>query len=158
MKGFTLWLEATPLSMLIQEKLWIIPAIQSVHIIALTLVIGSIFMIDLRVFGLAGRTLQAIEVERRFLPWLWTALAVMAITGGLLVIGEPDRSLRNPAFWIKMGLLVIAVALTVAFANSLRRDARDEFTHHSRVLAATTFFVWCAIVVAGRWIAYVDTD
>ena len=84
----------------------------------------------------------------------------MAITGTFLVIGEPDRSLRNPAFWIKMALIAIAVALTIVFANSLRRraDGEKELTHRIRRLAAVTLFVWCAIAVAGRWIAYVDTD
>jgi uncharacterized membrane protein len=160
MKSFTLWLASTPLSTLIQEKLWIIPAVQSIHILALTVVLGSVFMLELRVFDLAGRSQTIMDIERRFLPWLWGALLVMAVSGVLLLIGEPDRSLRNPAFWIKMGLLAVAVALTVIFANSVRRNGytAEKLARQSsvRLLAALTVFVWCAIAVAGRWIAYVD--
>jgi len=153
------WLSATPLSAAIQNALWLIPLLQTIHILAIAMVISSIFMIDLRVLRIA--TSQPMpETARRFVPWIWTGLVLLALSGATLIVGEPERSLPNPAFQIKMLLLALAIAVTCAFQASLRREpAPSERADQSRrmtsVLAVSALMLWCAIVVAGRWIAYI---
>jgi hypothetical protein len=102
------------------------------------------------------------QTARRFVPWLWTGLVVLAATGLALIVGEPKRSLPNSAFQLKMILLALAIALTLVFQLSLRRTT--TFWEEKRpgrtvtvVLAIATFVLWCAIAVAGRWIAYMAT-
>jgi hypothetical protein len=100
------------------------------------------------------------QTAQRFLPWIWTGLVVLAVTGATLIIGEPARDLNNVAFWIKMSLLVLAIAATSAFQFTLRRNAafweqRPPIRTSLKFFAVATFAIWCAVIVAGRWIAYV---
>ena len=85
LQEITKWLAATPLSQTIQKILWIIPMMQSVHILAIAIVLSSVGMIDLRIFGLAGGRGTLQETARRFVPWIWCALVVLAVTGSILV-------------------------------------------------------------------------
>lgn len=161
LQALTKWLAATPASQTIQEILWIIPLIQSVHILAIAIVLSSVGMIDLRIFGLAGGRGTLRETAQRFVPWIWGALAVLAVTGSILVIGEPGRSLVNPMFQIKMGLLVCAIAVIATFqltvthrAAMLEANGRTPAT--LKLFAILTLLLWFAIAIAGRWIAYMS--
>jgi hypothetical protein len=155
-------LSQTPFSMLIQDIGWIIPLVQTFHILSIAVVIGSVGMIDLRLLGLAGRSQSISSMTNRLLPAVWAALAVLLCTGAVLAIGEPVRSLANPAFQLKMLLLLLVIALTVFFQRSLRKDlAFWELSPTRRLTARLTAVVslllWVGIVFAGRWIAYMDT-
>ncbi|WP_207482000.1 DUF6644 family protein [Arenibaculum pallidiluteum] len=155
------WLAGTQASLAIQDMLWIVPTVQTVHILAMSVVMSSMFMIGLRILNLAGGYHTMTEAARRFLPWMWWALAVNLITGLVLIIGEPWRTLNNPTFWLKMALLAVAVAAAAGFERTLRRDAgfwerRPGDRKTVRVLVATNFLLWCCVIVAGRWIAYTD--
>jgi len=159
MQAFAQWLATTPVSREIQGVLWVIPALQAVHILAIAAILSSILMIDLRLLGVAGRSQTMHETGHRFLPWIWASLIVLAATGLTLVVGEPKRSLLNPAFQLKMLLLACAVVATLAFHMSLRRNLAFWEGHRSKVIGGVvvlTFLLWCAIAVAGRWIAYLQ--
>jgi hypothetical protein len=152
------WLESTALSQAIQKALWLIPLLQTIHIIAIAMVLSSVLMVGLRILGV-GTSVTMAQTCARYLPWLWTGLALLALTGVALIIGEPKRALPNPAFQIKMLILAIVVAVVLAFQTSLHRDSAFWEGHTpARKLAGTfavvVFALWCAIAVAGRWIAY----
>src|SRR6267154_2245627 len=102
---FIHWLGATPVSQLIQKVFWIIPTVQAVHILAISVVLSSMAMFDLRLLGLAGKRNSVASLSRRFMPWLWGALIVLAASGCILIIGEPKRSLGNVVFQLKMCML-----------------------------------------------------
>jgi len=89
--SFAEWLSQTSISLVIQTHEWIIPTIQSIHIVAIGLVVVSVFMIDLRILGWAGRDQSLIETTGRFGPWLTAALCVLLATGVVMIIGEPAR-------------------------------------------------------------------
>jgi hypothetical protein len=98
-------------------------------------------------------------VARRFLPTIWPVLLVLLITGSLLIIGEPKRSLLNSAFYLKMALLAAAIVLTAWLQWSLSSSPnfwdKDRGRRMAGQLAATlSILVWCGILFAGRWIAY----
>ncbi len=159
LQHFAVWLSATPVSMFIQNVLWIIPAVQTVHILAIATVLSSVAMIDMRIFGLIGRDATMAETAGRYIPWIWWSLLVLAVTGITLITGEPVRSLTNPAFQLKMLMLVVAMTVTIIFQRTLRRNA--DFWEGSarsagliRTAAFATLLLWFAIAVAGRWIAY----
>ncbi len=159
--SFCTWLEATALSRTIQTVEWIIPAVQTVHILAVASVVTSVLMLDLRLIGWGARDLSMAAVARRFLPFVWWSLPVLLASGATLIVGEPARALENPVFWLKMGLLAAATGITLASQLPLRRHA--AFWESSagrrraaRLLAAASLAAWVAIVFAGRWIAYVQ--
>jgi hypothetical protein len=156
---FADWLSRTSLSVTIQTHEWIIPTIQSIHIVAIGIVLASVFMIDLRILGWAGRDQTLRQTTARFGPWLSGALGVLLATGVLMVIGEPVRELLAFSFWLKMGLVAIGSALAVAFQAALRRHERQWETSlvnrpAVKSLAILTLLIWMGIVVLGRLIAY----
>ena len=110
--GFIHWLGDTRASIVIQKVFWIIPTVQIAHILAISVVLASMAMFDLRLLGLAGTRSSIATLSRRFMPWLWGALLVLAVSGSILIIGEPKRALGNVSFEIKMGLLATNIALT----------------------------------------------
>ena len=153
---FAKWLAATRVSALIGEVPWIVPAIQSVHIIAISVVVSGILMIDLRLLGALGDTDGVDVFTRRYLPWVWRALIVLLLTGMVMIVGEPTRSLQNATFVLKMALVLLAAALTSLTQMPLGADTgywRDR-KGLGRLLAVASLIVWVAIVVCGRWIAY----
>jgi len=159
MPALAQWLEHTSVSQEIQKALWLIPLLQTIHIIAIAMVLSSVLMIELRILGV-GKSLSMTQTSARFAPWVWTGLVLLAATGLGLIVGEPKRALPNPAFQIKMLMLAVTLAVALAFQTSLRRNLAF-WEGHSRGrkltggVAVIVFFLWCAIAVAGRWIAYV---
>src|SRR5215468_940426 len=90
LKEFADWLSHTSLSVLIQNhNSWMIPTIQSIHIVGIGVVLASVFMVDLRILGWAGTDQTLRQTTNRFAPWLTGALYLMLATGILMVIGEP---------------------------------------------------------------------
>jgi hypothetical protein len=156
---FSKWLAATPLSHIIQTTKWVIPALQTIHILSVAVVFSSAVLVDLRLWRLLDRDVPLPEVARRFLPTIWPVLLVLLITGSLLIIGEPKRSLLNSAFYLKMALLAAAIVLTAWLQWSLSSSPnfwdKDRGRRMAGQLAATlSILVWCGILFAGRWIAY----
>jgi hypothetical protein len=156
---FSKWLAATPLSHIIQTAKWVIPALQTIHILSVAVVFSSAVLVDLRLWRLLNRDVSLPEVARRFLPTIWPMLLVLLITGSLLIIGEPKRSLLNSAFYLKMALLAAAILLTAWLQWSLSSSPnfwdKDRGRRMAGQLAAThSILVWCGILFAGRWIAY----
>src|SRR6266851_5596151 len=129
---FCSWLEQTPLSQAIQSAGWVVPAVQTIHILAIAAVLSSVLMLDLRLA----------RVTHRFRPVIWWTLPILLATGVVMIIGEPARSLANPVFQLKMLLLLAAIAVTAAFHKE------------SRIIAIVSLSLWVGIVFAGRWIAY----
>ena len=160
--GISLGLQKTWMSQMIDEHFWVIPTIQTIHILAIAAVFGSVVMVNLRIFQFAGRSRTMTEISRRYLPWIWWGLLVLLITGIGMTIGEPVRELTNPCFWMKMILIIVAAAISLWFQGSVRRNvARWELTHDGRVLirvgSGAVIVMWCIIMLLGRWIAYAPT-
>jgi len=153
------WLAATSLSALIQTTTWVIPTLQTIHILCVAVLFSSAMLVDLRLLRLLQRDVPLPEVGRRFLPVIWPVLVVLLLTGSLLIIGEPRRSLVNATFYIKMGLLLLAIVVTWALQVSLAAAPGFWDRGFARRLAGqfaavASILVWCGVIFAGRWIAY----
>jgi|SRR5579863_7286866 uncharacterized membrane protein len=156
---FAKWLGATSLSHAIQTAGWIIPALQTIHILAIAVLFFSAVIVDLRLWGALQRDVGLGDVGRRFLPVIWPTVLVLLVSGSFLIIAEPRRSLLNTTFYLKMTLLAFALVLTVVLQWSL--SAKPEFWEKgrhrritARVAATLSILLWCGIIFAGRWIAY----
>lgn len=137
------------------------PLIQTVHLLSIVAVMGSIVLIDLKVLGLALPSQSIGELTRRLMPWLWSALPFLAISGLVFVFARPNRYLLNPVFAIKFTLLLPALVLALVFHRAGARD--PQFWDRSlwrrtaaRTIAAASLFLWVGVVLAGRWIAYAE--
>jgi hypothetical protein len=152
------WLAATRMSLAIGEIQWITPSVQCVHILAIATTLACMTMLNLRVLGVTGRDESLASVSHRYARWLWPTLVVLILTGTVLIVGEPRRSLENVVFATKMALVICVSAITFAVTHPLKRDGAfwDEGVRHrlAQLLAVLSLFLWAAIVFAGRWIAY----
>jgi Family of unknown function (DUF6644) len=152
------WIDQTALSQSIQAAGWVVPAVQTLHILAIAVVASSALMLDLRLIGVfwAGRPMK--EVTARFLPLVWWPLLVLLATGLIMIVAEPARSLKNPAFQLKMGLLIAALIVTSLFHLVQRRNAAfgdsGARTRSATTIAVVSMLLWSSIIFAGRWIAY----
>ena len=160
--AFCQWLEATPLSLTIQNVAWIIPTVQTIHIICVSIVFSSALMIDLRMLNILGRSQPTGAYAQRFIPWIWTTLIVLLLSGAILITGEPTRSLENPSFQIKMVLLILAMIVTLVIQRPLAGaegywDQANRRKALSKLVAVLSLCLWIGIIFAGRWIAYTNT-
>jgi hypothetical protein len=153
------WLEHTRLNLAIQSNDWVVPTVQTIHILAIAVLAASALMIDLRLIGVIGADQPLKQASSRFLPFVWWPLLVLLMTGAIMIVGEPARSLKNPVFQLKMALLVAAIIMTALCQFILRRNAENiSIGAWSRSAAMTvavlSMLIWCGIIFAGRWIAY----
>src|ERR1700756_768950 len=102
---FCRWLGQTQLSITFQSVSWIVPSVQTIHILCVAIIVTYSAMLDLRLIGVAGKGRTIAQMTRDSMPWIWKALAVLATTGTILIIAEPARELTNAAFWLKMSML-----------------------------------------------------
>jgi hypothetical protein len=157
---FAEWISQTYLSVLIQNhNSWVIPTIQSIHIVGIGVVLASVFMVDLRIMGWAGMDQTLRQTTNRFGPWLTGALCALLATGVLMVIGEPVRELVTISFWVKMFLVAVGTLVAAVFQITLRKHEQhweETLVNRSSVkwLAILTFLIWLAIIILGRLIAY----
>jgi len=160
LRAFSEWLSNTGMSLTIQNVSWIIPTVQTIHIVCVAIVITAVFLVDMRILGVFAPTQTLASLAHRFLTWIWYAIVVLLITGALLIIGEPVRSLMNPAFFAKMTMLLVVAGLTLLIQRPLATDAGYWDASGGRrvtlkMIAIASLVLWSCIVFAGRWIAYI---
>ena len=152
------WLASTSISVVIADQGWIIPMVQSVHILAIAIVMSSIGMLNLRLAGLIGRGQSVRQAAAQFFPWIWWALPVLLLTGIVMILGEPERELLNSYFRYKMLMLVAVLLLTLPLRRLLEdqpfRDLPVARRETVRAMALVSLLLWLSIVFCGRWIAY----
>jgi len=144
-------LEATALGDGIKNSVWLFPAIESVHLLALALLGGALLMLDLRLLGLGLTSQPTSRVERDTRPWLIGAVAMMALTGGLLGVSEAVKLYDKQAFWVKMVALACALVFTFAIKAPL---ARRDPGLIGKGAALVSLALWLTVAIAGRWIGF----
>ena len=148
------WLAATAPSQAIQASTWAIPAIQSVHILALALVFTLGILLALRFAGLGLSAEPLAELAARSTRRIWLLLLVLALTGLLLITAEPGRTITNPVFYLKMIMLAAVIVVTLLLAYIARRVEKPNALHIA--LAVLAVLLWIGIIFAGRLIAYIE--
>jgi hypothetical protein len=137
------------------------PIVQTIHILSVAAIMGSVVLIDLRVLGLALRSQRTTELTRRLLPWTWWALPSLFLSGGIFVLARPQSYFANPVFRLKFSMLLPAVALALLFARTSRQEAAlwdrpGPGRVAAKLIAFCSICLWIGVVMAGRWIAYAD--
>ncbi len=124
------------------------PVIESIHLVGVALLVGTIALVDLRLLGLGLRHLKPVSVAATLAPWTWAGALTVLITGPLLFWMDSTRYLKNPAFLLKMVLLGAAV---VTHFTIHRSHAGRE-----KLAAVVSLVLWSCVVLAGRAIADFD--
>ena len=129
---------------------WLYPALEVVHIVGIALLLGSLVLFELRVWGL-GAALPAPALARLALPVTLAGFGLAAASGLLMFSSQPGELLANRAFLAKMGLLLLAGLNAAAFhwrGGLARLDA------WARMQTVLSLGLWIAVIMCGRWIAY----
>ncbi len=159
MNRFAEWLAKTSASNAFRfHESWLIPGVQSIHIIGIAIIMGSVFLIVLRILGWAGTDQTLRQTADRFGPWLIGGLFLQLVTGIVMIIAEPVRELVNFSFWTKMVFIAVGTVLSSIFIVTPRNHEQRWETLVNRrsikSLAIMTFLILLCIIVLGRLIAY----
>jgi len=153
------WVADTELAHLASHTRWVFAAAQSVHFMGLSLLLGSVTVLDLRILG----WLRQIRIERllSLIPLALGGFAIQALTGFVMFSAEPSRYWKNPGFRIKMALLVVAGLNALWFWLLEHRKlaalgGNDSAGLSARLVAATSIAIWIAVITFGRFIPYLD--
>ena len=153
-------LEATSIATTIRENESLFPWVESLHVLAIALVIGSIAIVDLRLMGLASRERAAGRLASEVLRCTWAAFALAAITGALLFSSNAFNYAHNSYFQAKFAFLALAGVNMSVFHLFIGRDIeRWGASPHAtplpaRIAGAVSLLVWIGVVACGRWVGF----
>jgi hypothetical protein len=156
-----LFLERLPLPTAIRENDILFPWIESVHVLAIVVVVGMISLVDLRLVGFPSHHLSTRRLMRELLPITWIAFAIAVISGSLLFASHAVSYSGKLPFVLKM-ILLVAAGLNMAYFHLVteRRidlwDERLDTPLGARVAGFLSLSIWVGIVVCGRWIGFLD--
>ena len=158
--AFFKWLESFDLSTAIREGESLFPWLESIHVLAIVLVVGSIVTVDLRLLGWASRERAVSRVTAEVLPITWIAFAAAVITGVLMFCAKATTYGPNVFFLLKMGFLAMAGCNMAFFHKFTNRNVEDWGAENpatpqgAKVAGAVSLVLWVCIVVFGRWIGF----
>jgi hypothetical protein len=148
------WFEATPIGIYGRRSSYFFPSVEVVHLCGLTLLLGTVLVLNLRLLGAIMPRQSIPEIARATAPLLWTGVALAFGSGLLLFLAEAIKCYYNVAFWYKMGLLISAVVFQLIVHQKLNA-APCPSTGLVKGTAAISLVLWFGVAVAGRAIAFV---
>ena len=156
---FISYFEDSALADNIRENDLLFPLIESVHVVSICLVVGSILVIDLRLLGLASLNRPVGRITNAILPLTWSAFAVAAASGLLLFISNATKYLENGYFLAKVLLICAAGLNMVVFHGSSAKDLprwenEAALPLPARLAGGLSILLWVAVVACGRWIGF----
>jgi len=145
-------IENSAIAQWVSQSLWAFPIVLTLHAFGMAACIGMSWMLGARAVGFA----RAVPVEQlgRFMVFGWLGAVVAAGSGLLLFIGQATHYAANPAFRLKIVLIVAALAATVVLTRLLRADGEAR---RAQLCAGLSAALWLAALVAGRMVGYVET-
>jgi len=152
-------LENTSVGTAIRESIWLFPTIETVHVLSIVLVVGSIMIVDLRLLNVASRKRAVSELMQEVLPWTWIAFGCAAVMGGLLFTSSAVKYSHNGPFRFKMLLLLLAgLNMAVFHLGAARKihlwDRESMIPTGARIAGGVSLAIWITVVTLGRWIGF----
>ncbi len=136
---------------------WAFPAAEALHFIGLSLLVGSLAVIDLRLLGFA-RSLS-VRAVHQLLLWTWIGFAINLVTGLLFIFAQASFYYPNVAFRVKLVLLLLAGANALWFQLTVNRELPSwgdgaDATRQAKVIAGISLGLWVSVIFFGRFIMY----
>ena len=156
------WLQRTSVAVQIRDSLFTFPVLESIHVVGLALVFGTIAILDLRLLGVASTDRPVSRLMADLLKWTWAAFALTALTGGLMFSTNALVYFHNTFFRAKMVLLVLAAVNMLVFELTARKtmsswDRGPTTPSIAKVVATVSLVIWVGVIVAGRVIGFTAT-
>ncbi len=153
------WLQNTPLSTAISQSDLMFPFIEGSHILALSVSVGLIMILDLRFLGVAFPAEPVSKIMKQIMPWSLAGFAVMIITGLLLFMTQAEKAYGNNFFRVKLLLLLLAGLNALYYQVRFYPKMREWDTALStpvgvRVCAVLSLLFWVGVIACGRTMAY----
>jgi hypothetical protein len=158
--GILQWINDQPLAENIRGSYWMFPAIETIHVIAIVIVLGSITRLDMRLMGLVWQNRPVTEVSDEMLPWTWTSFVVATVFGLLLWSSKPMEYFQIAFFDVKMLLILLAglnmlLFQFVTFRTVAQWDRNPLPPPRARLAGALSMAFWLSVVICGRLIGFV---
>ncbi|CAD5200080.1 DUF6644 family protein [Pseudomonas sp. FEN] len=152
-------LQDTAVATFIRESGAAFPTLESVHVIGIAIVYGTIAVVDLRLLGVASHRRGALKLIQDLLPYTWVAFVMCVITGLLMFCANGTSYAQNNAFLLKMGLLLLAgLNMGIFHLGAFRRISEWDTTlpppSQARVAGLSSLALWAGVIFLGRWIAF----
>jgi hypothetical protein len=152
-------LEQWPSSVVIRESQYGYTALLTSHVLSMCLFFGLVLMMDLRLMGVGNMRTPFSQLQRRLFPWQMAGMAVSAVSGIILIYGQPSRFYANIFFWVKMMMMFVAGVNALAFHRSSYHtvslwDAGGAPPVAAKLSGVLSIALWAGVVVSGRMIAY----
>ena len=158
LESFVAWLADTRGSIALHESQYMYTFIESTHVMAIMLFVGTIAMVDLRLLGVSFRETPVSQMLAKMLPWTISGFIVLVITGALLFYAIPVRTFHSVWFRIKCALLLIAGINIAIFTFKVEKDKAlwdlGPVPLKSKIASVISLSVWALVIVCGRLIAY----
>jgi len=141
------WTRDLPIAVTIRNSGWMLPAIESAHLLGYAGIVGCAVAIDFRILNMGLRRQTAAQIAAQLAPWTAASLALSIVTGALLFSYKPHTFAKNAAFPYKLAL----VAIAILFHYSLLRWAIRGTTpgNPAKLIAACSLALWLAVALAG---------
>jgi hypothetical protein len=154
------WLHDTSFGTVIRESTWAEPIIETIHVLTLTVFLGFVMLLDLRLLDLVMQRTRVSTVFKQLNPWLFGSFGIMLVTGISLFAGDPVLFYGTIFFKLKMLMLLAAALNVVVFNLTLGRsllqwDARATTPRGAKITGLLSLVLWISVVACGRGIAYV---
>ncbi|GAB1255602.1 hypothetical protein NBRC116494_01040 [Aurantivibrio plasticivorans] len=132
------------------------PILQSIHILAVAVVMASAVLIHLRSLGIAVSQQTLAELYQRMRLWFWFALPVLFFSGILFIFARPYRYFKNPVFGLKLLFIALAITMTWWIFHTIKRQSMLSKNWAFKLTNALALVCWLLVIFAGRWIAYAE--
>ena len=154
-------LQDTSVATMIREDGRSFQLIESLHVLAITFVVGTVAMVDFRLLGVASRTRAVSRLTKEILPWTWGGFVVAVITGGLMFSSAAVKYIDNIPFRLKFVIMVLAGINMLVFHTATQRSIGHWDEHASppmgaKVAGGLSILCWLGVIAAGRWIGFTD--
>ncbi|MBV8846414.1 MAG: hypothetical protein JO307_26715 [Bryobacterales bacterium] len=152
LQPFYEWCGNTALGMWIRDTVWAFPLIETFHLLALAVLLGSVLIINLRILGCGARFASASQLAGDLEPWIRVSIVVGIFSGVLLFMSEPMKCYESYSFPVKMGLIVAGV---VFHFTGERKWALGAQGFRSKLAAGVALVLWTGVGLAGKGIPYI---
>jgi hypothetical protein len=147
------WLDHTPIGEALRTNRVLFPLVSSFHLLGLALLVGTILIVDLALVGAGMRRQPVSRVARQLEPFTLTGLAVMLITGPVLLTGEAMKLYCNLAFWIKLGLVGLAIAFYFTIHRKATSDGASLTRRGAKSVGIVSLALWICACLAAKSIS-----